>query len=180
MQSLREIAAKYDTDKRTRHAYIPWYGHVLEPLRQRAQNVLEIGIASGESLLMWHEYFSNALIHGMDNDSACCRFYGTGIKTFTCDQADARAQEARAHQFDTIFDLIIDDGSHRIEDQRNSCQTWLPWLNDDGIYVIEDVQGAWRDHERWLRQLPHAISFAFVSFRPSGAADDRLIVIRWG
>ena len=31
-----------------------------------AKNVLEVGIASGESIKLWHDFFPNAKIYGLD------------------------------------------------------------------------------------------------------------------
>ncbi len=38
------------------------------------------------------------------------------------------------------FDLIIDDGSHKLSDILNSLNFFLDKLNDGGYYVIEDFK----------------------------------------
>lgn len=39
----------------------------------------------------------------------------------------------------TDFDLIIDDGSHQVEHQILTANTFMPLLGPRGIYVIEDI-----------------------------------------
>jgi hypothetical protein len=39
------------------------------------------------------------------------------------------------------FGIIIDDGSHNPEDQRETMRHALPFLNPDGVYIVEDCWG---------------------------------------
>ena len=64
MKSLLEIYSQ-DTspdahgDKGTAHSYIEhYYEYAFKPYRNKNINLLEIGIAQGQSLRMWREYFS--------------------------------------------------------------------------------------------------------------------------
>lgn len=190
METLRHIADRYDTDKRTKHSFILWYEQALEPIRQRARAVLEIGVYKGESLRMWRDYFPNARIHGMDNDPRRI-VREDRIDTFIGDQGDQQGQESLAMSFSVGWDLIIDDGSHLLVDQERSCKVWLPRLVYGGLYIIEDavyitpsesewkpgIAKHWHEHEQWLKELFN-VGYGFVSFSPSRYHDDHLIVIR--
>jgi len=59
---------KEGTDKNTTHSYTETYERIFAPLREKATNVLEIGIYSGAFLEILAEYFENANIYGMDID----------------------------------------------------------------------------------------------------------------
>ena len=72
MKTLEEIYWSGSTsiqghgDKGTVHSYIPEYERLFEPYRDKEINILEIGIAYGESLELWDKYFNNAKIFGAD------------------------------------------------------------------------------------------------------------------
>ena len=55
------------TDKNTRHSYIEVYDKLFQPLRYKAENILEIGIRKGGSIKMLHDYFEKATITAIDN-----------------------------------------------------------------------------------------------------------------
>jgi spermidine synthase len=40
------------------------------------------------------------------------------------------------------YDIIIDDGSHEVDDQIKTFNNLSDRLNDGGIYIIEDINGA--------------------------------------
>ena len=59
------------TDKNTTHSYLQSYETLLEPIKDTADNILEVGIGNfgiknGGSLLLWTNYFTKATIHGID------------------------------------------------------------------------------------------------------------------
>jgi hypothetical protein len=37
------------------------------------------------------------------------------------------------------FDIIVDDGSHHIDDVISNFDNYFPLLNDGGIYIVEDT-----------------------------------------
>ena len=55
-----------ETDKNTDHSFLELYEKLLSLKKDTAKNVLEIGIWDGSSLNMWHDYFPNAKIIGLD------------------------------------------------------------------------------------------------------------------
>src|SRR5271166_1233802 len=147
MDPLTRLAIKHGTDKWGPHFYTPLYHALFSPLRNRPIRLLEIGVGGfafntigGASLAMWADYFSNALITGIDIVE----------KRLTL---DPRIKVFRGSQDDPIFlknvctergpfDIIIDDGSHIPKQVTASFNILFPSLVDGGMYVIEDVQTA--------------------------------------
>jgi hypothetical protein len=63
--NLDDTGYTYGTDKNTIHDYINgFYESGLLPYKEKALDVLEIGIYFGASLKLWREYFINARIYG--------------------------------------------------------------------------------------------------------------------
>jgi hypothetical protein len=144
---LTRLAIKHGTDKWGPHFYTPLYHALFSPLRDRPIRLLEIGVGGygfhtigGASLAMWAEYFSNAIITGIDIVEKRLAL-------------DPRIKVFRGSQDDPIFlrdvcaergpfDIIIDDGSHVPKQVAASFNILFPSLIDGGIYVIEDMQTA--------------------------------------
>ncbi len=110
--------------------YFPIYEKHFERYRNKAVRVLEIGIDHGGSLQLWKRYFGpQAEIVGIDINPAAM-FEEPQIKTYCIDQTSPLIATLGP------FDIIIDDGSHKIEDQEASFR-WL-WRWCRGVYLIED------------------------------------------
>lgn len=158
---LCELAQKYGSDKCPAifHGYTPFYDELLRG--RDVKRVLEIGIGSvatmshmdnyqpGASLRMWHDYFPEADIWGLDNDDNVLAPRGdddgTGrIHDLQCDQSSALSLIDTVGWFYDAdirqFDLIIDDGSHIVEHQALTANTFIPkLLAPNGVYIIEDI-----------------------------------------
>ena len=67
MKTLNEIGLEHKTDKSTMtHCYLDIYESYLGKWRDKEFTLLEIGVAAGNSLRMWREYFTKAHIYGID------------------------------------------------------------------------------------------------------------------
>jgi predicted O-methyltransferase YrrM len=139
------------TDKTTSHSYGELYTTLFAPLRERARNILEIGVYSGASVLAMADYFTRAHVVGIDITLKRITFgldhpritylLGNATQPTTATRASAAASAA-ASGATVAFDLILDDGSHQVEDQLVSLKIFAPHLNvDGGKYVIEDIAG---------------------------------------
>src|SRR3982074_1048174 len=92
----------------------------------REVHVLEIGIYSGGSLLMWKEYFGeNAKIYGGDIHEPGRAFEDERTKVFIGDQAD-RSFWADVKKTAPFIDIVIDDGGHLPEQQLVTLEELLP------------------------------------------------------
>ena len=134
--SLIDIGKKYPSSKNI-SGFIQLYEKYFSSLRDSKINILEIGIENGDSLRIWREYFSKANICGVDIDK----------KNFKIDNVDIQHGDQSNNVFLLSliniyknFDIIIDDGSHQAKHIISSFNFLFPYLNDNGIYIIEDLQ----------------------------------------
>jgi hypothetical protein len=142
MKSLNEIYLDYKSpeghgDKGTAHTYIDEYEKLLGQYRENS-TVLEIGICQGESLKMWEEYFINSNVYGIDITDQYIKDLIVENK-YNIIIGDACSENILKYLNDLIFDVIIDDGSHLINDQINSFNILKNKMKPNGIYIIEDV-----------------------------------------
>lgn len=139
------------TDKGSTHSYIDLYNKLLQPIKDTAKNVLEVGIGDfpehghkgGGSLLMWSEFFTNASIVGIDilGPEHVFDFVkkDKSIKLFC--KSDAYSKEFVSKNFkDMKFDMLLDDGPHSFESQLDFIKLYSPLLSENGILMIEDIE----------------------------------------
>ncbi len=143
---LEKLGEKYLPSKRT-HNYLIYYWMHFRDIRLAVRSVLEIGIQTDRSIRMWEEFFPNATICGVDIDPECKKFEGGRRKIFIGHQSDRDFLRYVQRQSDEPFDIVIDDGSHKVEHQLGSFDILFPAMSDHGIYVIEDTGGCVRDHD---------------------------------
>lgn len=158
MTMLCDLAKQYGTDKGARvnggWDYTPIYHDVLEERHNRVTSVLEIGICGfrdipnnvvGASLFMWRDYFPQAKIFGLDNDSRFVFNDQFRIYTALCNAYDDRqlANALKTFQQNNMsartYDFICDDAVHDPLPQIDLCLMLWPYLKPGGIYAIEDV-----------------------------------------
>jgi hypothetical protein len=136
---LTDIANKYDTDKGSRCSHNPplhftqIYDLAMRGMRNKPVRLLEIGVANGNSLRMWAEYFPKATIFGADIADKS-HIDTARIKTFRCDQGDRDSLLDLIRQTGDV-DIIIDDGSHVVRHQQLTLAILKPhaktyWLED--------------------------------------------------
>jgi len=144
VSSLTDIAKGLRTDKWGSHYYTPHYHRHLRQFRRREFTLLEIGIggyerkSGGASLKMWKRYFRNAQIVGLDlhDKSFVDR---DRITTYQGSQTD-EALLRRIIEEQGAPLVVIDDGSHRPQDIRETFAILFPLLPDGAVYAIEDLQ----------------------------------------
>lgn len=136
-QSLSELFNKYGTDKEVYHKYAAVYETILEPRRNDVAKVLELGAYEGAGLRAWREYFPRAYVYSLDISVHVSLTNEDRIKCIVGDQTDS--SKLNEIGWYGPFDLIVDDASHRIEDQLYSLLYLWQYLKPKGIYVIEDI-----------------------------------------
>jgi hypothetical protein len=168
--ALEALGAKYAPTKRL-HNYLPFYWMHFRDIRFEVRNVLEIGVQTDRSIRMWEEFFPNATIWGLDIDPACERFAGDRRRIVIGDQGDRACLRRVVEAAGGCFDIVIDDGSHRVEHQLATFEFLFPNLSDHGIYVVEDTGGCVGDPGlatvRSLETLVENIMYWPRGFRPS-------------
>jgi hypothetical protein len=125
------------------HHYFEIYDQWFSGFRGRADlRLLEIGVAHGESLKLWRQYFgAGATIVGLDIEAGCKAFENREQNTFVeiGDQTDVSFLKHVAETYGP-FDIIIDDGGHTTAQQTISFnQLYTDALKDPGIYLVEDL-----------------------------------------
>ncbi len=129
---------EYLTDKCWPHSYGPKvYDELFEPIQNSVRNYLEIGSAYGGSCLLSRDYFPRATIWTIDRLVPNRRIRDSERIVSLC--ADAYQQKV-ANMFEPEMDIIIDDGSHNIDDQCKAIDLYLEKLLPGGLFIIEDVE----------------------------------------
>src|SRR4051812_1370582 len=127
--------------------YLGRYERHFGSIRSDVRSVLELGIHDGESLLMWRDFFPEAVIAGLDIRATPVR--GNRIRTYLGSQDDiALLDWIAADCAPRGFDIIIDDCAHLGESAKRSFwHLFDTHLKSSGVYVIEAWgPGYWR---RW-------------------------------
>lgn len=136
---LETLAYLHGTDKCYEvHRYTMVYRLLFEPIRDDVKKVVEIGILKGSSLRLWQEYFPNAEILGIDNDEKSFINYGR-IKSVFGDQKDKESLLKAIQSMSNDVDIIIDDGSHLLDDQMITFDILFQFVKKGGFYIIEDI-----------------------------------------
>jgi len=135
---LEEIYPKFSSpdkggDKGTQHSYIEIYSEHIGP---NTDSLLEIGVYKGQSIAMWSEYLPHATVIGLDIDIPRISY---DVDVRKADATDPVAVERALG--DMTFEVIIDDGSHRLTDQVNSFHLLWDRVKQGGSYFIEDIAG---------------------------------------
>lgn len=155
---LADIHRNYDTDKGTSHSYIDIYDTLFESMQNQEIVLLEIGALTCGSLKMFEHYFQTGTIYGIDNwaqtsENTVSGFrnqsYKLGdliedintnhsrIKLITCDSTNT--EQVNQQVGSLTFNIIIDDGDHKVESQFATYCNFIRYLEPGGIYIVEDV-----------------------------------------
>lgn len=171
------------TDKTTSHAYGPLYSQVFAPLRERAKRVLEIGVYSGASVLAMADFFQNAKVMGIDITLDNIKFAKDHPRVSFRLLDGTRPDTPRI--LGGTWDIILDDASHRYEDQLNSFEIFAPFMRQGGVYIIEDIDGRVEAQLNGLKEGLQTVAtrFGFQKFEwhdlreQKGQFDDIVAVI---
>ena len=141
-EQMREIFCRHGTDKGTWHRYYVPYSRLLERYRALAPaRLIEIGIHSGSSLRAWLEIFPKLQLSAVDVDPKTRENAPEGCTVYIGDQGDESFLDAVIAAEDP-WDVVIDDGSHRIDHQKDTFDKLWPRVRPGGLYVIEDLQSS--------------------------------------
>lgn len=138
------------SDKLSIHSYGAMYSEILAPYRQTMSRLLEIGVMTGASLLGWQRFLGPFCeVEGIDISLERVRHYDA--KLTRCD-GTLESDINELLDWQKGWDIIIDDGSHLLEDQIKSYELLFPMVNPRGVYVIEDIL----DYPGFMARFPEA------------------------
>jgi hypothetical protein len=177
MRTLEQVFHKYSSadgggDKGSLHSYIEVYAR--EMTKTRDVDLLEVGVWEGHSLAMWEDYFTGSRVIGVDVDLSRCKF---DVDARQCDATSKEALDSTLG--DSVFDYIIDDGSHRPDHQVRSFELLWDRVKPGGKYFIEDI-----DNDDALVSIGETIARMGVEFTvydlrdKKGRWDDIMVVAR--
>lgn len=164
-------------DKGTVHSYINEYDNLFSSYRNKPINFLEIGVAYGESLEMWYEYFSKkSKIHGVDNQTQeiQSKMSDPRFNITIVDQTDPDIVNKLKNQ---NYDIILDDGSHLLEHQITTFHLLKDNVNEGGLYVIEDIDNIDECYDDFMELQNYCLSCEIIDLRKSKNRHDDVIAI---
>lgn len=143
-------------------SYLAEYDRILNEYRDRSVSVLEIGVQNGGSLEIWSKYFPHAVkLVGCDIDPRCAGLsYEDSRIAVVVGDANSDALQTSVLEHVPVFDVIIDDGSHRSSDIVKSFARYFPHLTDGGVFVAEDLHCSyWQEFEGGLFDPFSSVTF---------------------
>jgi glutaredoxin-related protein len=148
--SLSDIADNSRTDKNTAHSYLPVYQELLVNKKNSAKNILEVGILNGGSIKLWHDYFTNATVYGLDiihinnvwegikNKDRIILYTSTNAYDHTFFKSNFLNKNVK-------YDVMVDDGPHSLESMKQFIKLYSQVMTNDGILIVEDIP-----HMHWI------------------------------
>jgi len=135
------------SDKFYFHRYGDFYEEHL-PHPDTTQRILEFGVWKGESIRWLSTHYPGALITGLDILPFSNEWpTDERISYIQGDQGDRHQLASLIGHVsgDQGFDLVIEDGSHLPEHQRNALIATFPYMSTGGTYVLEDIHTSFRE-----------------------------------
>ena len=137
--------------------YFPIFERHLERYRGTPARVLEIGVYRGGGLELLRHYLGpEAHLVGIDIDAQAVQAVANRYPVEVGDQEDPEFLRLVAERHGP-FDVIVDDGGHRMRQQIVSVQTLFPLLAEGGTYIVEDCHTSYWDE--YAEPEPGAMTF---------------------
>jgi cephalosporin hydroxylase len=122
---------------------LPIYERHFCRFRNQPLTFLEIGVFKGGSLQLWKQYFGPfARVIGLDIDPSCKAVEEDQIAVRIGNQGDTAFLQSVIDEFGAP-DIVIDDGSHRMNDISASFAFLYPRTDRNGVYLVEDLHCAY-------------------------------------
>ena len=162
-KSLNEIFNYFGTDKGTRiknpysknskkkelgHGFGKFYEKYFYKFREDRFKFLEIGTWKGASLASFYFYFKKAFIYGIDRNFKN-NYSSRRLEYIYCNTTNISDLRNLKKKFkDKKFKIIIDDGSHLLNDIISNLKFFFRMVDKKGYYVIEDF-----NHPKYFNYL---------------------------
>lgn len=201
---LCEIMNRHGSDKGNgHHNYTKLYHHMFQHRRNEPLNILEIGIGSvnrsipsnmaggrpyepGASIRGWREYFPNAHIYCCDIDNSILNIFDGDekITAFHFNQYDHdkihELFQAGKLLHGIKFDLIVDDGLHFFPVNCNVMKNFVPFMNSNGTYIIEDIIHTEYNYRYIDFNILNQMNYQYVRLpNPQNPCDNNLFILKF-
>jgi hypothetical protein len=153
-----------NSDKNYWHRYTEEYEMVFKE-NNHPINILELGIFRGESIKWLIEKFPNSNIFGADILDIQEEWPRSNkVKYFHVDQGEITTIKKLFSDIAEELDLIIEDGSHRPQHQKNCFIEGIKHLTDGGIYILEDLHTSHPSHSHYQEHIIKTLPLYIQSF----------------
>ncbi len=152
-ESLDNLFHSYGSDKANLfrlnnsqgHGFSKYYVYHLEKMKNKQLNILEIGSYSGASAAAFIKYFPKSKVFCFDINISKFKYTSKNIDVYGLDinnkdkVNNILKKIFLKYRFEA-FDLIIDDGSHKLSDILFSLNFFFRFLKKNGTFIIEDYK----------------------------------------
>jgi SAM-dependent methyltransferase len=147
-----ELVAQHGANKPP--SYLPIYAEFLAPIRNAPVRILEMGIQTGNSLLVWRDYFPWGQVTGIDLELPTMPDMDHIVMYAGAQEDVALLDRVGAER--GPFDVIVDDCSHiGALAEASFWPLFTRHLVPGGIYAIEDWgTGYWPNWEDGAAPAP--------------------------
>lgn len=175
-----------------RHPYTTVYSMLFAPYKNKEIKFAEIGIASGGSVILWNNYFTNlsTRLQFFDRDQEfldTSKSFGFLRSSFNLMDVSVDGGITRALEGTGEYDIIVDDSSHSPGDQQRIAREAFPFIKSGGYMIIEDINRGIPDEqfEKNLESiLPQCSEAYFVmcehvlKYSPGWNNDKMLVLVK--
>lgn len=152
MRSIDDIAIECKADKASNiHDYCRLYEDIVGHLREKKCSILEIGVKSGASMLLWERAFPMAKVVGVDVDLSTMRFRPERAIVEHGDVLKPGAMKSIVSRHGP-FDFVVDDAAHTRECSDAVFGEFPSMLVPGGWLFIEDISQT-KDFSRYASEF---------------------------
>jgi hypothetical protein len=140
--------------------YFDIYERHLERFRGKSPVMIEIGVMGGGSLAMWKEYLGpGSKIIGIDINPDCKVHEDEGIEVFIGSQDDPEVIDRIFSRYPKV-DIVLDDGSHKMQHMIVSFNLMYDRVQPNGVYIVEDTHTCyWNEYGGGVRRAGSFMEF---------------------
>lgn len=119
--------------------YFHAYHQQFQKYRGKEVHMLEVGVQSGGSVLLWRWYFGDKFhYYGVDINPACQQFQNSWSQIFIGDQANKSFWKDMKAKIPKL-DIFLDDGGHTMNQQIVTFEEMFDHVKPGGIFACEDL-----------------------------------------
>lgn len=159
----------YNTVKH-RHPYTAVYNMLFSPFKNKPVQFAEIGVAAGNSAVLWDLYFkhTDTRIHMFDSDQNFLD-HGKTLVGSRCSfskmdvSVDGDVGRALKGANEGKYDVILDDSSHNHGHQIRIIKEAFPLLKQGGLLIVEDIFRSTAEDE-YTRELGSVLPLCSAAY----------------